>query len=52
MKPTGNKKFKKIRMPGVNPNIKTKYDVQQEIKAREEEASKIKDHEETKYKYE
>ncbi len=38
-------------MPGVNPNIKTKYDVQQEIKAREE-ASKIEDHEETKYKYE
>ena len=51
MKHTGNKKNKKIRMPGVNPNIKTKYDVQQEIKAREE-VSKIEDHEETKYKYE
>ena len=51
MKPTGNKKYKKIRMHGVNPNIKTKYDVQQEIKAREE-VSKIEDHEETKYKYE
>ena len=51
MKPTGNKKYKKIIMPGVNPNIKTKYDVQQEIKAREE-VSKIEDHEDTKFKYE
>ena len=51
MKPTGNKKYKKIRMPGVNPNIKTKYDVQQELKAREE-VSKIEDHEDTKFKYE
>tara|TARA_Y100000592_G_C5202235_1_gene191071 strand:+ start:56 stop:262 length:207 start_codon:yes stop_codon:yes gene_type:complete len=68
MKPTGNKKYKKIRMPGVNPHVRTKYDVQMEKMLKAEEESnkdtferfdeqievkdKIKDHETSKFKYE